>query len=118
MKKILISLIILIGFISFCDARTVTITSDNGYYSYNGWVDNEGLTISFDKPPKSYILTDDGDSTNLDARLYFGYESTFDTDKNYLLSGDWISDNKNYSYTLYLEASDGDNDSFRFFGKE
>ena len=110
--------ILMLGFISVGISREITVTNDNGYFSYNGWVDNEGLTINFDKPPKSYILTDDGDSTNLDARLYFGYESTFDTDKNYLLSGDWISDNKNYSYILYLKSSDGDNDTFRFFGKE
>lgn len=118
MKRILFCLGLLMVITGFCEARTVTVSNDNGYYSYNGWVDNEGLTIEFEAPPKSFTLINDGDSTNNDARLYYGFDNVFDTDENYMLSGEEIEDNKNSSYYLFLEASDGDNDTFRLWGKE
>lgn len=119
MKKFLMLLsILMLCFISVGISREVTVTNDNGYFSYNGWVDNEGLTINFEKPPRYYFLVNDGDTTNSNARLYYGFEPTFTTSNDFKLSGEWFEDEKNVSYVLYLEASDGDNDTFRLRGKE
>lgn len=120
-KKIVICLFFILGIVSLygvykcsCAERVYEANYDTIYADNEGWVDNEGVKISFEDAPKEIAIKNTGD-----APFYMSAGTGLATTKNWKIdSGETFIDEKFFCYELHLITSGADNEGFVVRGKK